>query len=170
MFHAIGVTPEAPDLISATGPTNPTRFRISVEDLRKAHDELATGTSGRLGAVSVGTPHMSASEFGELARLVSGHRTRVPFYVNTGRDVLAQAGQAGHAATVESFGARIVTDTCTYLEPMMEDFEGDVMTNSGKWAFYAPANLGVAVLLGSLEDCVRAAVAGEPVSPEILGE
>ncbi len=169
MFHVVGVTPEAPDLATVTGSTNPARLRIGLDDLRKAHDELATGTSRRLGAVSVGTPHMSASEFAELAGLVRGHRTKVPFYVNTGRDVLEEVDHAGHATIIESFGARIVTDTCTYLEPMMEDFEGDVMTNSGKWAFYAPANLGVSVLLGSLEDCVRAAVAGTPVSPEILG-
>ena len=170
MFHAVGITPEAPDLQSATGDLRPRQARIGLEDLRRAYHELATGTSGRLGAVSVGTPHMSLLEFEELVPLVEGQKTKVPFYVNTGRDVLEAATKAGYAAVVESFGARIVTDTCTYLQPMMEDFEGDVMTNSGKWAFYAPANLGVDVLLGSLKDCVKAATSGVPVSPEILAK
>jgi predicted aconitase len=37
------------------------------------------------------------------------------------------------------------------------------MTNSGKWAYYAPGNLGVDVVFGSLEECVRSAEAGEVV-------
>lgn len=65
---------------------------------------------------------------------------------------------------IESFGAIVVTDTCTYITPIMGDIEGDVMTNSGKWAYYAPANLGVSVVIGSLVDCVESAVTGSAVT------
>ena len=34
------------------------------------------------------------------------------------------------------------------------------MTNSAKWAYYAPANLGLDVAFGSTEECVRSAVLG----------
>jgi predicted aconitase len=34
------------------------------------------------------------------------------------------------------------------------------MTDSGKWAFYAPGNIGVEVVFGSLRECVRSALAG----------
>ena len=34
------------------------------------------------------------------------------------------------------------------------------MTNSGKFAHYAPANTGYAVRYGSLADCVETAVSG----------
>ena len=34
------------------------------------------------------------------------------------------------------------------------------MTDSAKWAWYAPANIGAQVIFGSREDCVRSAVAG----------
>jgi len=34
------------------------------------------------------------------------------------------------------------------------------MTNSAKWAYYAPGMLDVEVAFGSLEDCVESAVAG----------
>lgn len=37
------------------------------------------------------------------------------------------------------------------------------MTNSGKFAHYAPGNTGYAVLYGSLADCVESAVTGRPV-------
>jgi predicted aconitase len=53
-----------------------------------------------------------------------------------------------------------VADTCTYLTPILERLDGAVMTNSGKWAHYAPGNIGVQVAFGSLEDCVRSAVEG----------
>jgi len=36
-----------------------------------------------------------------------------------------------------------------------------VMTNSAKWAWYAPNNLGLRVIFGSLRECVESAVRGE---------
>jgi predicted aconitase len=36
------------------------------------------------------------------------------------------------------------------------------MTNSGKFAHYAPANTGYFVLYASLADCVESAVTGRP--------
>jgi predicted aconitase len=42
------------------------------------------------------------------------------------------------------------------------------MTNSGKWAWYAPANLGIDTVLGSLEECVLSARAGRVVRDESL--
>ena len=42
------------------------------------------------------------------------------------------------------------------------------MTNSAKWAYYAPGMLPVEVCFGSLEDCVRSATAGEVKRDEAL--
>lgn len=161
MFHAVGVTPEAPSLAASTGWDHvERRSTVTTADLSRAKMELTSG-SGRLGAVSVGTPHMSTTELNRLAAMLQGRITKVPFYVNTSRDVLAAAERAESA--ILSFGATIVTDTCTYITPVMEAVEGDVMTDSGKWAFYAPANLGVGVAFGSLSDCVESAVTGRIV-------
>ena len=160
MFHAVGVTPEASTLDAATGGKEPeTRLVIGLTELSRARRSLNQG-EGPLGAVSVGTPHFSLSEMEQLAGLVSGRTTGVPFYVNTSRDVLAQAERSGAAAVIESFGATIVTDTCTYITPIMGEVRGVVMTNSGKWAFYAPGNLGVEVAFAGLEACVLSAVRG----------
>jgi predicted aconitase len=41
------------------------------------------------------------------------------------------------------------------------------MTNSGKFAHYAPGNTGYAVLYGSLADCVESAMSGKPVFTDI---
>ncbi len=161
MFHAVGVTPEAPDRETALGGRAPSRsLRIGVPELEEARSELTTGTEG-LGAVSVGTPHMSVSEIRRLAELSESFSTRVPFYVNTSRDVLEMAIEEGLTDALERFGATIVTDTCTYFTPIIGEVRGSVMTNSAKWAHYAPANLGVDVVISSLYECVESAVAGE---------
>jgi predicted aconitase len=34
------------------------------------------------------------------------------------------------------------------------------MTNSGKWAHYAPGNMGVDVVLATLDECVQSATTG----------
>jgi predicted aconitase len=159
LFHVVSVTPEAPTVESATGGAEVPRLTIGLGDLIEARDSLNHG-EGPLGAVSVGTPHFSSVEMETLARLVDGSASRVPFYVNTSRDVLGRVEGTGVVPALERFGATIVTDTCTYITPIMEEVTGRVMTNSAKWAFYAPSNLGVAVVLAGLEACVASAVSG----------
>lgn len=154
MFHVAGVTPEAETLGKA-----PQRWVNVDRSMIAAALARTGGLSGRLGAVSIGTPHASAAELEHLATLVEGRHTAVPFYVNTGRDVASDHAES--LALIKAFGATIVTDTCTYITPIIGDVDGVVMTNSGKWAYYAPVNLGVDVALGSLADCVESAVRGE---------
>ena len=84
----------------------------------------------------------------------------IPIYVNTGRDTLRQLDRMGGSTAAGRSASSPVVDTCTYLTPILERLDGAVMTNSGKWAHYAPGNIGVQVAFGSLEDCVRSAAAG----------
>jgi hypothetical protein len=42
------------------------------------------------------------------------------------------------------------------------------MTDSGKWAWYAPSNLRVEVALGGLEECVRSAAVGRVILDDAL--
>lgn len=164
LFHVAGVTPEAVG--------NGARDGLPV--LRVEHADLVSirrqmGVSSPLGAVSVGTPHMSARELNQLGVLMTDKATRVPFYVNTSRDVLDETTPAA-LQSIEAFGATLVTDTCTYITPILEDITGAVMTSSGKWAYYAPGNLGVEVVFGGTRDCVESAVAGVVVLTDSLLE
>ncbi|HJR39688.1 MAG TPA: aconitase X, partial [Nocardioidaceae bacterium] len=166
----VGVTPEAPDLQSVADPGCPVRT-ISTADLRLARDRLSTATGDTLDAVSLGTPHFSVTEFAELARVIGAgpaFSDEVDVYVSTSRAVLAEATRLGHLAPVEAAGARIITDTCTYVTPVLAPGTKTVMTNSGKWAWYAPANLGVDTVLGSLAECVASARAGKVVRDDRL--
>jgi predicted aconitase len=171
MFHAVGITPEAPTLDAATGRVEVPEIRVTLERLRAARDELSTASGDELGAVSIGTPHASISELERLVGLLEGGahvRQGVRCYVNMGRDVLNQAERRGWVAAFTTAGVQVVTDTCTYITPILGDVQGAVMTDSAKWAWYAPANIGVDVVIGSLEDCVLSAMVGRVVRDESL--
>ncbi|MGW3409682.1 aconitase X [Streptomyces sp. NPDC000888] len=164
LFHAVGITPEAPTLSQALGGTTDQETHLITTDmLRAARDTLTTARHPQLDAVCLGTPHFSLTEFAQLAALLTDDtrfsRTRV--YVATSRSVLKAAREHGYAQLVEAAGATVVTDTCTYVTPVLEPDARHVMTNSGKWAWYAPANIGVDVTLGSLAECVASAREGE---------
>jgi predicted aconitase len=163
MFHAVGITPEAPTLEAALGGRRPQQVvALAPIQIREARDDLSTAESG-ITAVSLGTPHYSLAELARLVPLLAGHRVAagVALYVSTGRDVLREAQARGWAAAIEAAGATIVVDTCTYITPIVRDDGGAVMTDSGKWAYYAPGNLGRQVVFGSMEECVASALAGE---------
>lgn len=169
LFHVAGVTPEAVTIDQALKGRGPERV-VSLGASEIEHALTILGSSSQtLGAVSIGTPHASLREIESLATACGGRQTTVPFYVNTGREVLGQAETTGAAGKVREFGATFVTDTCTYITPIIGDVKGSVMTNSGKWAYYAPGNLGVDVVMGGLQDCVESAVRGEVVTTGRLG-
>lgn len=162
MFHAVGVTPEAPTLSTVTLSQPNVSVTVDLDDLKTMFQSFDRD-QGPLGAISIGTPHFSEREFAALDMLIGGRRSAVPFLINTGRDVLSAVEPGGVVGRLRAFGATIVTDTCVYITPILGDINGVMMTNSGKAAFYAPGNLGVGVAFGSLEDCVESAVAGRVV-------
>jgi predicted aconitase len=167
MFHAVGITPEAPSLHDALQGREPERtIAVDPAMMRAAFDQLNTAGSERIDAVSVGTPHMSATEGRALVAAFGGRTVHpeVAFYASTGRDVLDVLRSEGHVETLEAAGVRFVTDTCTYITPILRPDVEVVMTNSAKWAYYAPGNLGLRVALNSLAGCVESAVAGRKVA------
>ena len=79
------------------------------------------------------------------------------------RATLADLEAEGVLDGARACGLVTVVDTCTYLVPILPAGTRVVMTNSGKWAHYAPGNLGIDVVIGTLAECVRAAGAGRVV-------
>lgn len=166
LFHAVGITPEAPTLGDALGGRPPAETRaITRADLVRTLQDLSTVPDGTpLTAVCLGTPHFSREEWIRLLSLLDrfGPAFPVPIYVNTSRLTLA-ALDAQQVDRITTGGIVTVTDTCTYLTPILRRLDGAVMTNSGKWAHYAPGNIGVDVAFGEMEDCVASAAAGHVV-------
>jgi predicted aconitase len=166
LVHVVGSTPEAPTLAEALAGAEPeAEVVIPLADLRAARDELGGAAAGDIAAVSLGTPHASADELAAIADLLDGRRVAdsVELVVATSRDVLDDAETAGVAGRLRDAGAEILVDTCTYISPILRAPAGPVMTDSGKWAFYAPANIGAVVVLGTRRECVESAVAGRVV-------
>ena len=167
LFHAVGITPEAATYEAAFGGRDPDDvFDIRPADVSHTLAHLSTVPDGTaLTAVCLGTPHFSADEWTRLIELLEGRRApaAVPIYVNTGRATETLLAADGRLDRARQSGVIVVADTCTYLTPILERMDGAVMTNSGKWAHYAPGNLGVGVAFGELEDCVASAYAGRVV-------
>ena len=128
--------------------------------LADARAGLSTTQAAEIDAVAIGSPHLSEPEFAALERLLAGRRVKIPFYACTGRHVGAQLGSSGRAAALEAQGVTLVCDTCVVVTPILRAFAGVLMTNSGKFAHYAPGNTGYSVQYGSLADCVESAVVG----------
>lgn len=170
LFHVAGVTPEAPTLEAALGGGEPAAvIRVTKEMVAQAQAALSTAaTTDRLDAVAIGSPHLSLAEFEALERLVAGRKLRIPVYACTGRHALAELDRGGRRKALEAAGVVVVADTCVVVTPILPRMDGAVlMTNSGKFAHYAPGNTGYAVLYASLADCVESAVAGKPVFAEL---
>ena len=113
--------------------------------------------------VALGTPHFSMTEFERAAGLIEGRRISpdVALYISTSRFVAELAANKGWSAVLERAGVTILVDTCTYFAPAVRAAKGRVMTNSAKWAYYAPGMLPVDVAFGGLEDCIETAIRGE---------
>lgn len=166
LFHVAGVTPEAPDLATALGHQPPhERIILTPQEMQDALARLSTaGPTERIDAVAIGSPHLSLAEIDEVERLLAGRSLKAPLYANTGRHVLRPLEADGRRKALEDAGVIFVADTCVVVTPILPQIEGAVlMTNSGKFAHYAPGNTGYAVTYGSLAECIESAVAGRLV-------
>jgi hypothetical protein len=161
LFHVVGATPEAPTLEGATGGSPLTEtVTLTPEAVREARGWLSTASGEQIDVVAIGSPHLSFDEMRRLLELLGGRPCRIPLYAHTSRHVVARLQEAGLMDAVRSSGIELVTDTCIVVTPILPAAGGVLLTNSGKFANYAPGNTGYAVVYGSLEDCVETAVAG----------
>ncbi len=166
LFHIIGITPEAATVETAFGGVEPeTTIALDTAMVREAQRSLSTvDDAGAIDAVAIGSPHLSEDEFHRLEALLHGRSVRVPIHACTGRHVVAALDRDGRRATLEKQGVVVVADTCVVVTPILPEKTGGVlMTNSGKFAHYAPGNTGYGVVYGSLAECVESAVAGRVV-------
>jgi cis-L-3-hydroxyproline dehydratase len=173
LFHIVGVTPEAATLEEAFQGRSPQRtVEVNLANLQEARKELSTSGDDRLDLVVLGSPHFSLAEFRQLAPLLVGRRAHpdVRFLVTSSRAMVHLAGQAGYLEPFEAFGGKVTVDTCILATPMLPPEIKTLMTNSAKYAYYAPGMLGTRVAFGSLADCVRSAVAGRVTRDESLWE
>ena len=164
LFHAAGVTPEAPSIEAAfQGHTPEAVVDVTLEDLQETLGVLSTVPDGPIQVVALGSPHFSLDEFDRLLPLVEQFPPRpdVEFIVCTHRLALVALQQRSWLERLRAAGVQVIVDTCVVVTPIVRARGGVLMTNSGKFAHYSPGNIGLQVVYGSLEECVRSAAAGE---------
>lgn len=169
MFHIVGTTPEAATVEQATGDVAPSRrFAVDAAGLRATWHELSNAVEPAVDLVSLGNPHFSLAELGELADLLAGRRVVVPLVVTCGREVYERARELGYVGRIEAAGGSVINDTCWCFirEPIVPAAARTVATDSGKFAHYGAAGLGRGMHLRSLSQCVEAACTGRvPTEP-----
>jgi predicted aconitase len=159
LWHGIGLTPEAPELGAVFHGKD--IASVTMDHLRQAHRELSIGQDGPLDLVALGTPHFSAAEFRDVIRLLDGRMVKTQCVITTSRFVMGYLKDKGMADELARSGVTVVGDICSYYTPGIRQAKGRSMTNSAKWAYYAPGMLPVEVCFGSLKECVESAVRGE---------
>jgi predicted aconitase len=173
LLHLVGITPEAPDLETAFQGQTPQRVHtLGMETLRDSYRQLTTHEGQQVDMVVLGSPHFSLEEFKRLAPLLEGRQRHpaVRFLVTSSRAMTALADKAGWIEPLQQFGGTITVDTCILTTPMLPPEIKTLMTNSAKYAYYAPGLLNTEVVFGSLEDCVRSAVEGRVLRDHTLWE
>jgi hypothetical protein len=167
LFHALGLTPEAPSREAAfQGHPPEETIEVGPEDWCAARDDLSTAEEGApLDLVTLGCPHFSYDEFRGLAAAFHAHGGKgvhdgVAFIITTSRQACALAESSGILDELLGLGVRVTRDTCLFHSPIVPPETSVAMTNSGKFAYYAPGELNVNVAFGTLDDCVRSAMAG----------
>jgi cis-L-3-hydroxyproline dehydratase len=159
MLHIEGVTPE-----SAGAPApNADHATITRADMRAAWTSLNAGPEA-VELVAFGSPHFSLPECQRLADAIDGrpHHPDTHVIVTAGHDVIHQARANGTLARLLDSGVQVVPDICwcSISEPVFPPQTRALMTNSGKYAHYGPGLSGRAVRLGTMADCVEAALNG----------
>lgn len=166
MFHIVNVTPEAPCAQAALAGLPPeAEHHVSLDDLMQAWRELDSATEAQVDLVALGNPHFSETECAVLAQFLKG-RQRHPataIVLTLGRAVSERAERNGDLAVIKAFGVNVITDTCWCMleEPVVPVAARVIMTNSGKYAHYAPGLTGRQVHFGSLAACAQTACTGQ---------
>ena len=159
LLHVAGVTPEG-DLAPLEGAGH---AAITRADLRDAWRALNSGPA-QVDLIALGSPHFSLEETSRFADLMGDGAVHpsVRAMITLGRDIHAKALAEGLVDRLQRAGVAFHKDLCwcSIVEPIFPVAAKTVMTNSGKYAHYAPGLSGRNVRFGSLADCAAAAKSG----------
>lgn len=162
LFHAIGLTPEAPDKETVFGNKIYEVVEIGKKELEQGYANLTTAKSRDVDFVALGCPHCNLKQVTEIAKMLEGKKVKdgVTMWIHTNMAVKAMAQNLGIQKIIEDAGAVLTQDLCVVLSnPEVLGFK-TLATHSPKMAFYAPGGNGLDVWYGSEKECIEAAVTG----------
>ena len=155
LFYMKGKTP-------GSEKYQPPKEKITIEDkdIEEAYESINDDTD-IVDFVCVGCPHASIKEISEIAKLLE-NRSISPtteFWVATSRSAKQLADERGYTEIIEKAGGKFACDTCMAVAPLKGRFRS-VATTSAKGCYYSRHN-DMQTKLGSLEECIEAAVRGK---------
>lgn len=168
MFHAVGVTPEAPTVEEAFNGKEPEQVLVFDEAAKaKAEAALNKEPSDHVDWILVGCPNATVQEIREVAEALEGGKKVAPgvaLWVTTANAMYAMADRMGYIKTIEDAGGVVVRETCPFLarSRVIAPTKGykTLTTNSAKMAFYAPGQFGLPTHYGNLQRVMKAAIDG----------
>jgi predicted aconitase len=163
LIHLVGLTPEAPDVETALSPgASREVVPITRADLEASRALLSCGRRLPVDYVSVGCPHLTPHQIGEVAARLKGRRIAagVVAHVWTSSLFKEVADRSGHTAVIERSGAKLLANTCPLVSGRLPEGARTLAFDSAKQAHYMRSETGGNVLYGSLDDCLDSAVSG----------
>ena len=155
LFYMQGITPGAEN-------HQPLKDRVTIEDrdIREAYEHINDEVAD-INFVCIGCPHCSIKEIADITKLLEGRKVspNTEFWVVTSRFAKQLADKRGYTKVIERAGAKIACDTCMAVAPLKGRFKS-VATTSAKGCYYSRHNK-MLTKMGSLEECVEAAVTGK---------
>lgn len=167
MFHAVGVTPEAPTLGEAFGGQEPEKVFV-FSDAEKTASEAALNKepTDLVDWILIGCPNATVQEIREVADAVRGKKVHegITLWVTTAGAMYTMAERMGYIKDIEEAGGVVVRETCPFLarSRVIAPKKGykTLTTNSAKMAYYAPGQFGLPTHYGNLDRVMKAALNG----------
>ena len=164
MFHMLGVTPEAPDMVTACGGT-----AAAVEVLTRADLDAFYATfskpEAKVDLVVFTAPQLSLPEMQTLADALDGRQVHAgtTLIATTSPEVARSAASMGLRQRIEAAGGIVIEGACFYQMYAREVAEARgwkrLVTNSAKLGNII-SGYGYEPVLAPLERCIEAAVRG----------
>lgn len=155
LFYMKGITPGAEN-------HQPPKEKVTVEDrdIKEAYENINDEVTD-IELVCIGCPHCSIKEIAKIAELLKDKRIapNTEFWVATSRVAKQIADKRGYTEIIERAGGKFACDTCMAVAPLKGRFKS-VATTSAKGCYYSRHN-NMKTKMGSLEECIEAAVSGK---------
>jgi predicted aconitase len=155
LFYMKGITP-------GSEKHQPPKEKITIEDkdIKKAYESINDDVEV-IDFVCIGCPHSSIKEIAKIAKLLRNKSIspNTEFWVATSRPMKQLADKRSYTEIIEKAGGKFACDTCMAVAPLKGRFRS-VATTSAKGCYYSRYN-NMKTRLGSLEECIEAAVRGK---------
>ena len=156
LFYIKGITPH-----SEKYEIPKEKIIVDNDDIKDAYKKINDDIVD-IDFVFIGCPHASIKEISEIAEKLKNKKIspKVEFWVATSRHIKQLSDDRGYTKIIEDAGGKFACDTCVAVAPLKGRFKS-VATTSAKACYYSRGSNLMKTKLGSLEQCINAAVTGK---------